>query len=137
ELYIGVARVIDLSGKASIGAEELQQYDLRGVKRLLMRTGSWRNPAEFPGEITYLRADVAPFLAEKGIKLIGVDVPSVDPLDSKELPAHHGLHAHDIHILEGIVLDHIDPGDYELVALPLALAEADGSPVRAVLRTLR
>ncbi|MFY0545331.1 arylformamidase [Brevibacillus sp. H7] len=136
EVYMGPARVIDVSGRPSIGAEDLASYDLEGVTRLLLRTGSWVNPGEFPAEICYLRADIAPFLAEKGIKLIGVDVPSVDPLTSKELSAHHGLHAHDINILEGIILDHVEPGDYELIALPLPLAEADGSPVRAVLRSL-
>ncbi|MGZ4113235.1 MAG: arylformamidase [Tumebacillaceae bacterium] len=136
DLYIGRARVIDVSGKPSIGAADLAEHDLKGVTRLLLRTNSWKNPNEFPTEITYLRADLAPFLAEKGIRLIGVDVPSVDPLESKELSAHHGLHEHDIHILEGIVLDHIEPGDYELIALPLPLVEADGSPVRAVLRSL-
>ncbi|SDM79477.1 Kynurenine formamidase [Paenibacillus sp. yr247] len=137
ELYIGLARVIDVSGKSSIGAEDLKEYDIDGVARLLIRTNSWSNPKKFPTDITYLRADLGPYLAEKGIRLIGVDVPSVDPLDSKELSAHHALHAHDIHILEGIVLEHIMPGDYELIALPLPLVEADGSPVRAVLRPLK
>ncbi|QRG65696.1 arylformamidase [Brevibacillus choshinensis] len=137
ELYIGVARVIDVSGKSSIGAEDLLQLDLTGVTRLLLRTGSWTDPTRFPEEICHLRADLPSFLAEKGIRLIGVDVPSVDPLDSKELHAHHGLHQHDIHILEGLLLDHVEPGDYELIALPLPLVEADGSPVRAVLRTIK
>lgn len=136
DLYIGAARVIDVSGKTSIGAEDLQRYDLSGVTRLIVRTGSWSDPSRFPADICYLRADLAPFLADKGIRLIGVDVPSVDPLDSKELQAHHGLHHHDIHILEGLLLDHVEPGDYELIALPLPLVEADGSPVRAVLRSI-
>lgn len=137
ELYIGLARVIDVSGKSSIGAKDLVEYDLDGVARLLLRTNSWSNQEDFPTEIAYLRADLGPYLAEKGIRLIGVDVPSVDPLDSKELSAHHALHAHDIHILEGIFLEHIEPGDFELIALPLPLVEADGSPVRAVLRRLK
>ncbi|WP_314589195.1 arylformamidase [Paenibacillus terrigena] len=137
ELYIGLARVIDVSGKSSIGVKDLKEYDLDGVARLLLRTNSWSNQEDFPTEIAYLRADLGPYLAEKGIRLIGVDVPSVDPLDSKELSAHHALHAHDIHILEGIFLEHIEPGDFELIALPLPLVEADGSPVRAVLRRLK
>ncbi|WP_407868366.1 arylformamidase [Paenibacillus sp. P36] len=136
ELYIGLARVIEISGKSSIGAEELKAFELDGITRLLIRTNSWTNPNEFPTEITYLRDDAGPYLAEKGIRLIGVDVPSVDPLDSKELAAHHTLHANDIHILEGIDLAKIAPSDYELIALPLPLVEADGSPVRAVLRPL-
>jgi len=136
ELYVGPARVIDVSGKASIGAKDLAAHPLEGVTRLLLRTASWTDPAVFPTEITYLEADLGPFLAEKGIRLIGVDVPSVDPLDSKALSAHHSLHEHDIHILEGIDLAHVAPGDYELMALPLPLVDSDGSPVRAVLRHL-
>jgi arylformamidase len=135
-LYAGPARVLDMSGKESIGASDLQNIDLNGVERLLLHTGSWENPNVFPKSITYLRADLAPYLAEKGIRLIGVDVPSVDPLESKELAAHHSLHLHDIHILEGLELKGIHPGDYELIALPLPLADGDGSPVRAVLRPL-
>lgn len=134
ELYVGPARLIDVTGLSSIGASDLEAFELEGVTRLLLRTSSWTNPNEFPPEITYLRPDLAPFLHAKGIRLIGVDVPSVDPLASKELAAHHGLNAHDIHILEGLNLEHVSPGDYELMALPLPIAEADGSPVRAVLR---
>ncbi|MEJ8544514.1 arylformamidase [Brevibacillus borstelensis] len=137
EIYIGPARVLDVSGKKSIGADDLKGLDLAGVTRLLLRTGSWTDLARFPSEICHLRSDLASLLAERGIRLIGVDVPSVDPLDSKELPAHHGLHKRDIHILEGLLLDHVEPGDYELIALPLPLAQADGSPVRAVLRRLK
>jgi arylformamidase len=134
EVYIGPARLLDVSGKESVGAADLAEHDLTGVTRLLLRTGSWPDPDRFPERITCLRPDIAPFLAEKGIRLIGVDAPSVDPLDSKALPAHHALYQHDIHILEGCALEQIEPGDYELIALPLPLAEADGSPVRAVLR---
>lgn len=136
EIYIGPAIVLDVSGKQSVGAADLDGIDLTGVERLLLRTGSWPDPGRFPSDICYLRSDLAPFLAEQGIRLIGVDVPSVDPLDSKELPAHHSLHACHIHILEGLLLDHVEQGQYELIALPLPLVQADGSPVRAVLRRL-
>lgn len=134
DLYVGAARVVELSGRTSLGAEDFAQVDLEGVERLLVKTLSWSDPNQFPSTICYLRADLPAFLAEKGVRLIGVDVPSVDPLDSKELTAHHGLHQHNIQILEGLWLDHVEEGDYELIALPLALVDADGSPVRAVLR---
>ncbi|GEC88321.1 arylformamidase [Brevibacillus brevis] len=134
DLYMGEARVVELTGRSSIGPEDFAQIDLEGVERLLLKTLSWSDPNQFPSTICHLRADLPAFLAKKGIRLIGVDVPSVDPLDSKELAAHHGLHQHDIHILEGLLLDHVESGDYELIALPLLLMEADGSPVRAILR---
>lgn len=135
-LYIGKALVVDMKNKESIGAIDFELIDLHGVERLLIRTDSWKNTNVFPDKITYLRPDLASFLGEQGIRLIGVDVPSVDPLDSKELSAHHHLHENGIHILEAVDLQKVEPGLYELIALPLPLAEADGSPVRAVLRTL-
>ncbi len=133
ELYIGPVRVIDMIGKESIGAKEFERIDLEGCKRVLLRTLSWRNPAEFPEVIPHLEADLGPFLAKKGVRLIGVDVPSVDPIDSIDLHAHHSLNNNGIHILESVLLEEVEPGDYELIALPLPLAEGDGSPVRAVL----
>jgi arylformamidase len=136
ELYIGPVRVLDMTGKESIGVKDLEGVDLNGMKRVLFRTLSWQNASEFPVKILHLEADLGPFLAEKGIRLIGVDVPSVDPIDSKDLHAHHRLNENGIHILESVFLDKVEPGDYELIALPLPLVEGDGSPVRAVLRTI-
>ncbi|WP_134704258.1 arylformamidase [Ammoniphilus sp. YIM 78166] len=133
-LYVGKTKVVHLPKKESLGAEDLFPFNLDGVTRILIRTDSWVDPTRFPTDICYLRPDLAPYLAEKGVRLIGLDVPSVDPLDSKHLPAHHALLQHDIHILEGAVLAHVEEGDYELIALPLPLEGADGSPVRAVLR---
>ncbi|MFF2448421.1 arylformamidase [Neobacillus sp. NPDC058068] len=136
-LYIGPARVIDLPQEIeSIGIEELNEFDLAGVTRVLFRTRAWKNSTVFPEKIPHIEPDLAPFLAKKGIRLIGLDVPSVDPIDSKELPAHHSLNENGIHILESLILDEIVPGDYELIALPLPLVEGDGSPVRAILRQL-
>jgi arylformamidase len=133
ENFFGRALVVDISGKESIGPEELEGFDLKEVTILLLRTGSWKDRSVFPLEITYLRGDIGPFLQKNGIQLIGVDVPSVDPLDSKELPAHHSLQLNGIGILEGIDLDGVEEKTYELAAFPLSIEEADGSPVRAVL----
>jgi arylformamidase len=68
--------------------------------------------------------------------LIGTDTPSLDPETSKTMDAHHALRRADMRVLEGLLLDHVPAGDYELIALPLALAGFDAAPVRAVLRTL-
>ncbi|WHY87425.1 arylformamidase [Neobacillus novalis] len=134
-LYIGPARVIDLPPEIeSIGVKELKDIDLDGVTRVLFRTLAWKNGTVFPEKIPHIEPELAPYLAKKGIRLIGLDVPSVDPIDSKELPAHHSLNANGIHILESLILDEIAPGEYELIALPLPLVDGDGSPVRAILR---
>ncbi|MGF9978085.1 arylformamidase [Viridibacillus arvi] len=136
DLYIGNAQIIHLPNKTSIGVNELSNFDLQGVTRLLIRTDAWKNRSVFPQTIPHIQPELAAYLSEHGVRLIGLDLPSVDPLDSKELAAHHELAGHNIHILEGLVLDDIGPGNYELAALPLALVEADGSPVRAVLKKL-
>jgi arylformamidase len=133
-LYIGPVRVIDMIGTESIGAADLNGINLDGCKRLLFRTLAWANPDVFPEKVPHIDPNLAPVLASKGIQLIGLDVPSVDPIDSKDLPAHNSLHEHGIHILESLLLDDIEPGEYELIALPLPLVEGDGSPVRAILR---
>mgnify|MGYP000323067230 CR=1 FL=1 len=75
-------------------------------------------------------------LAQLGVQLIGIDTASIDPADSKALPSHQRLLALDLRVPENLVLDAVPAGDYELIALPLKLTEADASPVRAVLRGL-
>lgn len=136
EVFVGPARVISVPGGDFIGASDLAERDLDGVSRLLIHTGSWPVGGAFPEGFCCLRPDAASFLSEKGVVLVGLDAPSVDPLESKELPAHHALLAGGAHILEGLALDGVEVGDYELISLPLRLEEADGSPVRAVLRPL-
>ena len=136
DLYIGRARVIDVSGNESIGRAELEGIDFGGAERLLLRTLSRLDSTVFPKSFTSLRADIGPLLKERGVRLIGVDTPSVDSEDSKTLDAHHSLNNNGVMILENIVLDTVEPGDYELIALPLPLTESDGSPVRAVLRSI-
>ncbi|KGW36751.1 kynurenine formamidase [Burkholderia pseudomallei MSHR733] len=75
-------------------------------------------------------------LAAHGVRLVGIDTPSLDPQESKTMDAHRRIRAHRMAILEGLVLDEIAAGDYELIALPLKFATLDASPVRAVLRAL-
>ncbi|WP_096436890.1 arylformamidase [Alteribacter populi] len=135
-LYIGEARIIDVSSYNVIDKTTLRHFNLEGVIRLLIKTSIPNQPEIFPESIPYVTADGANYLKEKGIRLLGVDVPSVDPLDSKELEGHHALFKNNIYILENLMLDHVDEGNYELVALPLPLKDADGSPVRAVIRPL-
>ncbi|KKI94117.1 kynurenine formamidase [Bacillus sp. SA1-12] len=135
-IFIGKAKVIHLPNKSYIGVKELSGLDLKGVVRLLIRTDAWKDRQKFPQSIPYFQPELSDYLSEVGIRLLGVDLPSVDPLESKELLIHHQLSAHGIHILEGLVLTNVLPGDYEMAALPLPLVEGDGSPVRAVLKKM-
>ncbi|WP_445002401.1 arylformamidase [Exiguobacterium alkaliphilum] len=135
-LYIGPARVIHLSGHDRIEASDLDGFDLTGVERLILKTEGWPDKRVFPTQIPELTQSLADRLGELGIYLIGLDLPSVDAIDSKDMAAHHALARNGVHILEGLVLDHIAPGDYELNAVPLPIVKGDGSPVRALLRAL-
>ncbi|MBH0230489.1 arylformamidase [Halobacillus yeomjeoni] len=134
ERFLGDALVINMENKKNITKDDLHPFEYHGVKKVLFRTNSWKDRSEFPKDYTVIGADVGPYLRAKGIDLIGVDTPSVDPETSKELNAHHSLYENDILILEGLQLEHVAPGVYELMAFPLKMKEADGSPVRAVLR---
>ncbi|MBR3061109.1 MAG: arylformamidase, partial [Exiguobacterium sp.] len=107
-----------------------------GVERLILKTDGWPDKSVFPETIPELTPALADRLGELGIFLIGLDLPSVDAIDSKEMGAHHALAQNGVHILEGLVLDNILPGDYDLNAVPLPIVEGDGSPVRALLRPI-
>ncbi|GAE37584.1 arylformamidase [Halalkalibacter akibai] len=131
--YIGTALVVDVRSTSSISLQTISDIEFNKIEMILFKTNSWVDQTKFPESITFLEAEIAPFLKANGIRLVGVDVPSVDPLDSKTLDAHHALHKNDIAILEGLVLTDVQPGCYELIALPLKIEGADGCPVRAVL----
>jgi len=132
--FIGKARVVIVKDQEKIDVKALSGLELDSVERLIIRTDAWVNREVFPSSIPYIDKGVASYLYEKGIFLLGLDLPSIDPLDSKELVAHHEFSNYGINILEGLVLDEIMPGDYELIALPLPITDGDGSPTRAVLK---
>ncbi len=132
-VFIGPALVVDVRGQDRVSAAVFQSLDLAGSPRVLLKTGSWTDHTRFPTSIPVLDEDVPQHLAERGVVLIGVDIPSVDPLDSKTLSIHHKLGAAGIHILECLDIADVSAGRYELIALPLRIEGADGSPVRAIL----
>ena len=103
---------------------------------MLLATGTFPDPHVFNEDFAALAPELIIVLARAGVRLIGVDTPSIDPFASEDLPAHHTVLAHDLAILEGLVLTDVPEGVYELIALPLKLVGFDASPVRAVLRTV-
>jgi arylformamidase len=133
--FIGPARVIDARGEHPLcGFDEISAALDGAPPRLLFRLMDRLDPMVWPTGFRALAPDAVQRLALRGIRLIGVDVPSVDPETSKELPSHMVCRAHDIRIIENLALADVAPGDYELIALPLKLAGLDAAPVRAVLR---
>lgn len=104
--------------------------------RLLLATGTFPDPEAFNEDFAALSPELVHALHRQGVKLLGIDTPSVDPFTSKDLPAHQAFLTCDMAILEGLVLDGVPEGRYELIALPLRLVGFDASPVRAMLRPL-
>ena len=136
EIYVGPALVVDTPKSATFGIETLADFDLRTTPRVLFRTGAWEDHSRFPKTFPVMELSLIDYLADQGVRLVGLDVPSVDPPQSKSLDNHHRLGEKGIYILESLDLREAAPGRYELIALPLKIGGADGSPVRAVLRNL-
>jgi arylformamidase len=134
--YIGPCRVIDCIGATLVEPEHIAAALDRVPPRVLLRT--YRRAPQHAWDPAFPAVSPAAIalLASKGVILVGTDAASLDPQDSKTLDAHHAVRAHGMAILEGVVLDQVAAGDYELIALPLKLAGMDASPVRAILRPL-
>ncbi len=135
--FLGPCQVIRVAAapRARVRLEDLQAPIT--YERVLLCTGTYPDPNHFREDFAALEPGLVDQLHELGVRLIGIDTPSVDLFDSKDLPAHRRFLVHDMAILEGLVLAGISPGRYELIALPLRLVDCDASPVRAVLRTLQ
>ena len=101
--------------------------------RVLFHTGTFPDPDHFNQDFAALSPELVAWLGERGVVLVGIDTPSIDPFTSKGLESHKAVAARDMAILEGVVLGHVADGHYTLIALPLRLEGADASPVRAVL----
>ena len=136
ELYLGpceVLRVRAVPGKR-ITPDQLPR-PVR-AERVLFATGTFPDPEKFNDDFAALAPELIEYLHRMGVKLVGIDTPSVDLFSSKDLPSHLTCLRHDMAILEGLVLKDVPEGNYELIALPLRLKDFDASPVRAVLRTI-
>lgn len=135
--YLGPCVVIDVRSAASRVEETDVDWDaVAGATRVLMRTYDSFPHDAWDSDFTAIAPEVIGRLGEQEVRLIGTDAASLDPETSKTMDAHHKVLVHDMRILEGLVLDDVPPGEYELIALPLAIAGADASPVRAILREL-
>lgn len=147
--YLGPCRVVRTRAarrsRVELGdiATQLDPKDDSGMgigrplpPRVLIATGTAPDPIHFSQDFAGLDPDLVDALAARGVITIGVDTPSVDLFESKDLPAHQAFHRNDMAILEGLDLHAVPEGDYELISLPLPLVGFDASPVRAILRTL-
>lgn len=142
EAYLGRAMVVDLSqtfsqlkDKHLITREDIRPHaeQIAATSRLLVKTGCWSDSTVFPQNIPVIAADLPTWLQKNGVRLLGVDLPSMDEIDSKSLQNHHALARAGIAIIESLDFSDVAAGIYNFAALPLKIAGADGAPLRAVL----
>ncbi len=137
EAYLGPCRLVDVTSAGPLVGPEAVAAALGDCPpRILLRTYARSPQDRWDPAFAAVAPETIDLLASRGVRLVGVDTPSLDPQDSKRMPAHHRVRAHGLAILEGLLLDGVPPGDYELIALPLKLVDLDAAPVRAVLREL-
>jgi len=120
----------------------VQARDLDGIRagttRLLLRTRNserWARRLEYFDDFVALEVGAAERLIDQGVRLVGIDALSIERGIYGEFPVHHRLLAQGVVILEGLLLQAVAPGPYEVLCLPLALRNADGGPARVVLRS--
>ncbi len=134
ERFMGPCQVVNVQLEAP---RRIMVDDIKSVKiaqaRVLLKTGTFPNPYEWRADFASLSVELIEYFQSHGVTLIGIDTPSVDPSDCKNLEAHHRLHDFGISNLEGVVLNNIVSGEYMLHCLPLNLKGCEASPVRAVL----
>jgi arylformamidase len=140
ENYFGSCVVVDLKGRFSENQRVIEIDDLAAngnmiseSRRLLIKTDTWTDSSIFPSWIPVLAPGAAEWLQVRNVVLIGFDVPSVDPIDSKVLANHHALARAGICIVESLDLSAVEGGLYQFAGLPLKISGGDGAPMRAVL----
>lgn len=137
EATVGPARVIRIADGTAIRRAELLQHSIQPGERILFRTANssrdWGN-LPFNEEFVFIARDAAEYLAERGIRTVGVDYLSVGGFKQDAVETHVALLGKGIWVIEGLVLSGIEPGHYELVCLPLKWVAAEGAPARAILR---
>jgi arylformamidase len=139
DAYLGPCRVVHAIGCGPLVEWKHIEHamDPSLPPRVLLRTYERMPVLRWDAALSGYAADAVERLADMGVRLIGIDTASIDPADSKTLDAHQVIRRRNVRVLENLLLDEVDEGDYELIALPLKLTTADASPVRAVLRSLR
>jgi arylformamidase len=136
DILVGRTRVVELTTRKAITAEDLAAFNLSEDVRLLLKTTNsrlWGSP-EFHTDFVGIGESGAKHLVDHGVKLVGIDYLSVEQFRAPGAPAHHLLLGAGVVIIEGLDLRDVEPGVYEMFCLPLRVVGCDGAPARVVLR---
>lgn len=135
---VGICRVIEIHDPVSVTAAELEAYDIRDGERIIFKTKN--SPHVYdkrmePGAYVYITPEAARLLAGKKVRMVGIDYLTVGN-DRGNKEVHDTLLGNGVYIIEGLNLDGVEAGGYELICLPLRLKRGDGAPCRAILKLL-
>jgi arylformamidase len=134
---VGQARVIEIQDPVSVKAEDLRAHRIRRGQRILFKTRNsaycWASDS-FVTDYVYISPEAASFLAQRGVRAVGIDYLSVGAFEGDGAETHRALLAAGIWLIEGLNLSRVEPGTYDLICLPLKIAGAEGAPARAILR---
>lgn len=136
---MGCARVIEIHDPESVKPEDLDSYEIRRGERILFKTQNsargWPSAA-FTEDFVYVSQEAARYLAARGIQTVGIDYLSVGGFHRDGLETHQALLEAGIWVIEGLDLSQVEPGEYELVCLPIKVERSDGAPARAILKEI-
>lgn len=139
---VGPARVIEIKDETSIKVSELEPYNIQPGERIIFKTKNsplaYADPYD-PGDYVYFETDAAQYLADRKVRMVGLDYLTVGcnkPASNNMKEVHDTLLGAEVYIIEGLNLEGVEPGDYELIGLPLKLENADGCPARVILRPM-
>ena len=138
DYLVGSVTVCEVKNKEKIDLDDIKTLKLKNKKRVIFKTVNstyWRL-SEFKKDFVYITKEVAQYIVDNGVKLVGIDYLSVDKFENTYADAHHIFLRNGIVIIEGLDLRNVKAGDYELIALPLKIKNGDGSPARVILRDI-
>jgi arylformamidase len=136
ELLCGRTRVLEITTRRTVTADDLSGFDLKEDLRVLLKTPNsrlWGSPV-FHEDFVGLSESAARFLVDHGVKVVGVDYLSVEEFRKPGAPAHRTLLGQGVTVIEGLNLLDVAPGVYEMFCLPLRVVGSDGAPARVILR---
>lgn len=136
---IGKARVIEIKNPKQITVEEIAPHNIQVGERILFKTRNSNNALKsetFVEDFVHISTEAAKYLAEKKVRTVGVDYLSVGGYQGNVVEVHHALLGSGIWAIEGLNLSEVEPGEYELICLPIKLQDGDGGLARAILRPI-
>ena len=136
DLFLGPTLIVEMLDVDQIQLQDVEKIRLDGIERIFFKTKQCYDLQRFNPKFTTIHPAVVHFLADRGVKVVGTDAPSVDAVEDITLRAHHAFRETELYIIENLYLKDIEEGMYEFIGIPLAIQGGDASPIRAIVRKL-